>query len=304
MKVFFLPILLTCFINISAQNAPYTFKVMSWNILHGANDIENGPENAIEIIKEIDPDIILMIETYGSGKKIAEALDYNFHLIAAEGTALDDKRINLSIFSKFPFGDRIDTDYPFYLGGREIIINRQKINVFSNWFHYLPWADEPEKLGKTAAELLEWEKTETKYEMLQKVLPYLIKYTNETDSIPIIFGGDMNAPSYLDWGKETKEKHNGLIVPWYTTKVLSDIGFIDTYRTLHPDPLTNPGITWHTKGKNDDHRIDYIFYKGPQLKPIESISIKAFLGEPLLINGKEIVFPSDHGIVITTFEVL
>ena len=60
------------FINISlccgefyAQNE--SFKVMAWNILHGGNDIENGQQNVVKIIKEIDPDIILMVETYGSG---------------------------------------------------------------------------------------------------------------------------------------------------------------------------------------------------------------------------------------------
>jgi hypothetical protein len=112
---------------------------MVWNILHGANDIENGPLKAIEIIKERNPDVILMVETYGSGKVIADSLGYNFHLIAQEGTPLDDKRINLSIFSKFPFRERIDTEFPFYLGGIEILINGQKFRFFSNWYHYLPW---------------------------------------------------------------------------------------------------------------------------------------------------------------------
>lgn len=274
---------------------------MAWNILHGANDIENGPQKAIEIIREIDPDVILMVETYGSGKMIADSLGYNFHLIAQEGTALDDKRINLSIFSKFPFGERIDTTFPFYLGGREILISGQKIRFFSNWFHYLPWNDAPEKMGKTAKELLVWERTETKYKMIQNVLPYLKKYSSQTDSVPMIFGGDMNTPSHLDWGEATKEIHNGLVVPWYSTKVLQNLGLIDTYRKLNPDPITAPGITWDTKGIKDEHRIDYIFYKGAKLKAIQSESYKAFLNEPISINGKAITYPSDHGFVVTTF---
>jgi len=290
--------------NIIAQEQSKTFKVMAWNILHGANDIENGPQNAIQIIKEIDPDVILMVETYGSGKMIADSLGYNFHLIAPEGTAFDDKSINLSIFSKFPFGERIDTDFPFYLGGREVFIVGEKIRFFSNWFHYLPWEDEPEKMGKSVEELLEWERTETKYEMIQKVLPYLKKYTVETDSIPMIFGGDMNTPSHLDWGEVTKEIHNNLVVPWYSTKVLEDLGLIDSYRTLNSDPTANPGITWHTKGKNDAHRIDYIFFKGPKLKALKSESYKVFFNEPFMINGKIIPYPSDHGFVLSVFELL
>ena len=116
-----------------------TFKVMAWNILHGGNDIENGQQNVVKIIREINPDVILMVETYGSGPYIAKELGYNFHLIAQKGTALDDKSVNLSVFSKFPFGERIDTDYPFFLGGTEIIIHNVKMHFFSNWFHYLPW---------------------------------------------------------------------------------------------------------------------------------------------------------------------
>ena len=312
-QVLYFIALLMCFSSCEAQekvklNAeglnteePKTFKVMAWNIFHGANDIENGVQNAIEIIKEIDPDIILMVETYGSGKMIADALGYNFHLIAPKGTALDDKNTNLSIFSKFPFGERIDTEHPFYLGGREIVIDGQKINVFSNWFHYLPWEDEPEKLGMSAEELLKWEKTDAKYQMIQKVLPYIKEYAVKADEIPMIFGGDMNTPSHLDWGEKTKELHNGLVVPWYSTKVLVDIGLIDSFRELNPDPVAKPGITWHTKGKNDDYRIDYIFYKSPKLKAIKSESYKVFFDEPFSINGKTIQYPSDHGFVVTTF---
>ncbi len=296
-------LVMACQKNETNHPAPTQFKVMAWNILHGANDIDNGPENAIQIIRAIDPDVLFMVETYGSGKRMADSLGMNFHLVAPEGTSLDDEKINLSLFSKYPFGERIDTDYPFYLGGREVFIGERKVRFFSNWFHYDPWEDEPEKLGKSVEELLAWEKTGRKYEMLEKVLPYFRKYATEADSIPLIIGGDMNAPSHLDWGEATKERHNGLMVPWYTTKVLEDIGLIDAYRHIHPDPISHPGITWNVKGKKDEHRIDYIFYKGSRLSALESTSYQEYLGEPFSINGLAINYPSDHGIVVTTFEL-
>ena len=104
---------LIIFINISLYSCDFyaqkeSFRVMAWNILHGGNDIENGQQNVVKIIKEIDPDIILMVETYGSGPYIANELGYNFHLVASEGTSLDDKSVNLSVFSRFPFVERID----------------------------------------------------------------------------------------------------------------------------------------------------------------------------------------------------
>ncbi len=278
-----------------------TFKVMAWNILHGGNDIEQGVENVIGIIRAVDPDVVLMVETYGSGPAIAEALGYHFHLIAPEGTPLDDEGINLSIFSRYPFGERIDTDHPFYLGGREIRIGERKIRLFSNWFYYLPWFDEPHKQGMNARELLTWEQEGKRQEMIEEVLPYLEKYTAQADSMPMIFGGDMNSPSHLDWGESTRAIHNDLVVPWAATRILADLGLIDSFREVHPDPIAYPGVTWDQKGKVDEHRIDYIFYKGKGLKAISSESRQAFLGDPFEIGGESFGYPSDHGFVVTTF---
>jgi hypothetical protein len=249
----------------------------------------------------LDPDIILMVETYGSGKEMADSLGMNFHLVAREGTPLDHQSVNLSIFSRFPFGKRLDTEFPFYLGGREVDINGKTLRLFSNWFHYTPWHDEPETMGMSVEELLAWERSGTKWEMLQKVRPYLEQYAREADAIPLIVGGDMNTPSHLDWTEKTSKQHNGLVVPWQTTGALEQMGLIDTYRQLHPDPLEQPGITWDVKGKKDEHRIDYIFYKGNALRAIASESYKAHLGEMIVLEGREIPYPSDHGIVVTTF---
>ena len=49
------------FLNFPIHAQKNTFKVMAWNIFHGGNDIENGPENVAKIIKEINPDIILSL---------------------------------------------------------------------------------------------------------------------------------------------------------------------------------------------------------------------------------------------------
>ena len=291
------------FLNFPIHAQKNTFKVMAWNILHGGNDIENGPENVGKIINEINPDIILMIETYGSCPYIAKYSNLNFHLVASKETPLNDKSVNLSIYSKYAFGKRIDTEFPFYLGGIEIPINGKTIRFFTNWFHYLPWDNEPEKMGKTVEELLEWEQTESRHKMIKKVLPYLKKFAAETDSIPMIFGGDMNSLSHLDRTKKTKKNHNNLIVPWKATKILDDLGLIDSYRIENPNPKTHPGITWDKKGRKDSHRIDYIFYKGKSIKSVKSKSYNAYFNEPITINNKKIIYPSDHGIVVTTFKL-
>ena len=77
------------------------------------------------------------------------------------------------------------------------------------------------------------------------------KYANEATNIPLILGGDMNTPSHLDWAASTQAQHQELVVPWYATKILEEIGLIDTYRSLHPNPVTHPGITWNVEGKKE-----------------------------------------------------
>lgn len=59
-------------------------KVMAFNIFHGGHELgqEVGVNRVIEVIKAENPDVIGMIETYGSGAIIADALGYYFICVA------------------------------------------------------------------------------------------------------------------------------------------------------------------------------------------------------------------------------
>lgn len=90
----------------------------------------------------------------------------------------------------------------------------------------------------------------------------------------VILGGDFNEPSHLDWTAATANMfdHHGFIVPWTVTRMLEDVGMVDAYRALYPDPVTHPGftypsdnpaipphkITWAPKA-DERERIDYIW---------------------------------------------
>lgn len=282
------------------------FTVLAWNIWHGANNAtlkEDGRPHAINIIKELSPDIILMVETYGSGKRIADSLGYYFHLIADEDTAPDDRRISLSVFSRFPLGKRIDFYNEFNIGGIEVLLDDStKIRVFSTWMNYQPWEDNPLSLNKTPNELIEWEKSGTRKAELDTILNGLQPYLDQSDEIPVIVGGDFNIWSHLDWQEDTKHQHKGYIVDWWTTSTIEKAGLIDSYRRVHPDAAEYPGITWDQPDRNDEHRIDYIFYKGKQLDAIRSLIMKAQPNDTLFINQKPFVYPSDHGFVLTKFK--
>lgn len=143
----------------------------------------------------------------------------------------------------------------------------------------------------------------------------------------ILLGGDFNEPSHLDWTEAAKNmfNHNGLVVPWDLSVMLTDAGYVDSYRELYPNPLTHPGVTFPADNPDKDisaltwapesderERIDFIYYYpdkclkaksavvvGPSgsiaySKRIESDSQDEFI----LPLG---VWPTDHKGVLTTF---
>ena len=73
---------------------------------------------------------------------------------------------------------------------------------------------------------------------------------------PIFLTGDFNEPSSLDYTAETVGTHKGIDepVPWPVSEELLDLGFRDSYRDAHPDPVAEPGIT-HRSGERIDLRV-------------------------------------------------
>ena len=105
----------------------------------------------------------------------------------------------------------------------------------------------------------------------------------------ILLAGDFNDGSHLDWTSSTKDQfdHNGTVVKWRNSVRLTDAGFSDDFRLIHPDPKTHPGVTWpstvaanpsHPNGRNtswtpladERDRIDYIYRTGESLRPVSA----------------------------------
>jgi endonuclease/exonuclease/phosphatase (EEP) superfamily protein YafD len=145
----------------------------------------------------------------------------------------------------------------------------------------------------------------------------------------VILGGDFNEPSFLDWTEESKQMfdRNGLVIPWTVSAMLIANGYVDTYRALHLDPVTHPGITYPADNplmptrkltwapeSDERERIDFIYYApyaGLQLKnavifaPNGSICrnqrVKDNTQDPLLTATG--IWPSDHKALLVTFEL-
>ena len=271
---------------------PKHLKVLTWNIWHGGHRYgkEVGVQRVVETIKSTNADIIGLIETYGSGEIIADALGYYFYLISS----------NLSIMSRYPITETITAFRPFNFGGAKLGIGPGKELVFfDTWLHYLPDYGKNIVEDKMNPKELIKEEANTRHGEIKDILSEISAYLKKSDDSPIIMVGDFNSGSHLDWTKETKDIHYGKVVEWPVSKEMENAGFADSFRQLHLNPLLDPGFTWTPRAATSSDkyglrdRIDYIYYKGRDLNPIES----------KVINYHPIMFPSDHAGVLTVFQL-
>jgi endonuclease/exonuclease/phosphatase family metal-dependent hydrolase len=266
-------------------------KIIAWNIWHGGHRYGHavGLQRVIETIKSSNADIIGLIETYGSGEEIADSLGYYFYLISS----------NLSIMSRYPIIETIRAFQPFNFGGAKLQLGQNKELVFFNtWLHYLPDYSKSISEGKSVKELINAE-GETRHAEIQSILQEISPWINNSGKIPIIMSGDFNSGSHLDWTEKTKDIHQGYMVEWPVSLAMINSGFKDSYRELHVDPLTDPGLTWTPRATTSSNkyglrdRIDYIYYCGDHLVPIAS----------KVVDYHPVMFPSDHAAVVTIFKI-
>mgnify|MGYP005990524347 CR=1 FL=1 len=276
---------------IAKDYSPKHLKILTWNIWHGGHRYGDqvGLQRVIETIKATNADVIGLIETYGSGEKIADALGYHFYLISS----------NLSIMSKFPIKETIKAFQPFNFGGALIDLGNDKELVFvDTLLHYLPdYSGNVVKREMSSKELVK-DEGKTRFSEVKEILKEISPYLKSSNKIPVIMVGDFNGGSHLDWLDKTSKNHYDYVVKWPVSLAMEDSEFIDSYRELHINPLLDPGLTWSPRAATSSinfglrDRIDYIYYKG-NLKTIES----------KVIDYHPIMFPSDHAGVLTVFEI-
>lgn len=278
-------------------------KVLSWNVWHAghSNTYPNdGCKGAIGILKKSNADVILMIETYGAAPMVADSLGYNYALLSD----------NLCIYSRYPikktftYPDSINT---FNFGGVEIDMDGTPVRLFDTWLHYLPDM-RLVPTEKTEAEILAWDNAGTRDDEIRRILNVLKPVLSQSDSIPVIMGGDFNVYSHLDWTEATKNlyDHKGAVVRWTVSQEMLEAGFKDSFRELNPDPVKKIGTTWLYDNEDKpvrSDRIDFIYYQGKGIRAVESETYNQELAKPLKFEGEEFFYPSDHGFVLTTFKV-
>lgn len=302
-------------------------RVMEWNIWQGGREAggEANIGQLIEFIREQNPDVLFVLETYGTGDRILRGLnsglptDQQFTGVRITNRPHSD-RDNLWIYSRYP----VIREYPAInelaldsanFGGIMIALpDGQRVNLFNTWLWHADWA-----WGLTNAAVTERaqgaQRTHTDAELvasdlvrrlemarviLQKRLPGYLGASTD----PVILAGDFNTMSYADWslGFADAPGHGGLVLPWPVTQLFEEAGFIDTYRWANPDAGRFPGSTWSPQYPGiAPGRIDYIWAKGTQIRVLDSFTL-----EKRLPGHENPAFPfySDHAALISDLMIL
>ncbi len=242
-------------------------------------EYSGGPETD-RVIRELDADLVGVLESYARLPEIARKTGYPHY------------NTSLQMLSKYPILEPSGAD------GLYALIEVKPgfvIPFFNVHLDYVEWGPRALQNGDPVESVIENEnavRTAT-MEAPMEAMGELIEA-----EYPVFLTGDFNQPSSLDYGTETVGTRRGIDepVPWPVSERLFELGFRDTYREAHADPVRDPGITQ----ESTDERIDYVYAAGPS-KTLDS----KLVGEP---GGEDVEiglapWTSDHRAVLSTFEV-
>jgi endonuclease/exonuclease/phosphatase family metal-dependent hydrolase len=274
---------------VALDPSPSSVRVMTWNIWHGGKeDGDAGRERVVGVIRDSGADVVLMIETYGSGQHIAAAL--GFHLL------IDDPKDNLSILSRWPIAADLSVADKFNCRAARVAAPQLGDIAFVDV--WLPYAAEIWEKGtreKFSVEQMIAQNEVSSLAKLNGILEPLERKLGALDAMPVIFGGDFNAMSHRDYVPEAIAEY-GFVANWPVSRRMEEAGFVDAWRALYPQVDRAADRTWSPRfPEQQQDRIDFLYSRGAMLKPVRARRIDS-LPEP---NAP---FPSDHAALVVDFE--
>ena len=272
-------------------SAPITLRVMTFNIEWGGEKISF--DNVVEAIRLSRADLVGIQEAEGNLQRLADELGWHYDL----------RNYVISRYPIFePSGANGKYVYVEVEPGR--IVAHANVHLWSD-----PYGPDEVRDGASLAEVLDLERR-VRMDGIESYLLALTPLVNV--NIPLFLTGDFNAPSHADWTEAAVGTREHLLytVPWPVSTAMSAAGFNDSWRSVHPDPLRNPGLTWwagrpplaeyQPTQRDGQDRIDFVWFSGPVKAQSSEI-----VGEP---GGPEVTYavspwPSDHRGVVSEFQV-
>ena len=316
---------------------PSQLRVLSMNIWFGGTAVEPGPSLVADVIRATGADVVMLSESGDTTRWLADHLSQNgsrWHYAESSDTG---------ILSRHPIVERgtlpFTTKAVIDLAGRQVAV--YALHLEYRWYAtYLPrgyaagvpegpysgWDQLPGGPVTDVETVLQVNEESGRPAVVAQVIADAERERATRRSV--LIGGDFNEPSILDWTAATAEEqdHRGLVVPWQSTGLLRDAGYVDAYRAKYPNPSTHPGTTWPTsnRAKPLDHltwtpkaderdRIDYVFASpSPGVKLLDvglvgtAETIIRNKRVPMRTNDFLQIFshwPTDHQAVLATYRI-
>jgi len=274
------------------QREVVELRVSTFNIEYGGTHVSF--DKVVQAIRRGGADVVGIEEGQTHIPRLARALGWPYF------------STRLQVVSRYPLIDPPGADGRYLLvevaPGEVVAI--ENVHLPSN--PYGPfWA----KQGRTRAEIVALERRLR----LPAIRPYLrTGRALVAQGIPVFLVGDFNSPSWRDWTAEMVGVRPQIRFPvrWPVSVAVERAGFVDSFRSVHPDPRSAPGLTWWAArpdlpgwdpGKTaPEDRIDLVYAAG-RATATQSI----VLGERG-VSGVDVSvhpWPTDHRGVVSTFRV-
>ncbi|MHA7958689.1 HAD-IA family hydrolase [Streptomyces sp. L500] len=290
-------------------------KVMSWNLWLGGGPVDDHRAKQLKVLLDADVDVVGLQETAGTAtRELAEALGWHHHQAGH----------NLGVISRYPITDRFGEPAPSGYGATGVTVRlddtkgvtqdvTKEVTVWNAHLNYTPYGPYDACLDRRPVPVLvEHERASGRVAEIEDILRAMAPGLATRDATPVLLLGDFNAPSHLDWTEPAAPLHGGYgPVAWPVSKAAEEAGLRDSYRTAHPDPVSEPGATWsplhplHEDGSGraePQDRIDYVLFAGDGLTVLDSTTLVTGNPSPYPAVAAN-TWPSDHAAVITTFAV-
>ena len=244
-------LLLLMFFGLSSCHKTETFKVLQFNIWQEGTVVEGGFEALADEIVRSNADFVTLSEVrnYRNTRfcdRIVEALKkrgktyYSFY---TEDSGLLSRYPISDSTTVYPLNDDRGSIYRLVSqkDGQEFAVYTAHLDYRNCAYYDVRGYDgntwEKEEPVTNIDSILILNKASVRDDAIADFLAEAQK-DREAGRI-IILGGDFNEPSHLDWTEATKDlfDHHGAVVPWDCSMMLAEAGFIDTYRSLYPDPV-------------------------------------------------------------------
>jgi len=257
-----------------AKGEPMDLEVLVYNIEYG------GGSSTDRVIRRLDADVVGVLESYERLPEIAKRTGYPYY------------NTSLQLLSRFPILEPSGGDGLYALLEVEA---GYVVPFFNVHLDYVEWGPRALSKGESVESVIESE-NEVRTSAMERPIEAMSGLLD--DGYPVFLTGDFNQPSSLDYTEEAVGTRKEITEPvaWPVSEELFDLGFRDSYREVHPDPVEDPGITQDSSGE----RIDYVYAAGPSTTR-DSKLVGEHGGADVEIEAAP--WTSDHRAVLSSFEV-